>query len=65
MLQRTRGIWRLPKLGAEWGIGSTDIRLPPLPPGVPFQDAYQVHALLSQQNLQLDLNLNAGKVPPV
>ena len=47
MLQRTRGIWRLPKLGAEWGIGSTDIRLPPLPPGIPFQDAYQVHPLLS------------------
>ncbi len=46
MLQRTRGIWRLPKLGAEWGIGSTDIRLPPLPPGTPFQDVYQVRAPL-------------------
>ena len=42
MLQRTRGIWRLPRLGGEWGITSTDIRLPPLPPGVPFQDVYQV-----------------------
>ncbi len=42
MLQRTRGIWRLPRLGEEWGISSTDIRLPPLPPGVPFQDVYQV-----------------------
>ena len=40
--QRTRGIWRLPKLGGVWGICSTDIRLPPLPPGVPFRDAYQV-----------------------
>ena len=40
--QRTRGIWRLPKLGGGWGIRATDIRLPPLPPGVPFRDAYQV-----------------------
>lgn len=42
MLQKTRGIWRLPRLGGEWGITSTDIRLPPLPRGVPFQDVYQV-----------------------
>ena len=40
--QRTRGIWRLPKLGGGWGIRATDIRLPPLLPGVPFRDAYQV-----------------------
>ena len=42
LLQRTRGIWRLPKLGAEWGIGSSDIRLPPLPPNTAFRDVYQV-----------------------
>jgi len=52
LLQRTRGIWRLPKLGAEWGICSTDIRLPPLPPGTSFRDIYHVRHTLLGMRLQ-------------
>lgn len=41
-LQAIRGVWRLPGLGGEWGMGDAEVRLPPLPPNRTFAEVYEV-----------------------
>ncbi len=43
--QASRGAWRLPGVGGEWGVEERDIRVPPLPRGACFADVYEVKGM--------------------
>ncbi|KAK9831459.1 hypothetical protein WJX81_007468 [Elliptochloris bilobata] len=45
----SRGAWRLPGVGGEWGVEERDIRVPPLPPGARFADVYEVVLVLDHR----------------